>query len=100
MEIWRDLINYHGELEMVDDFDKRDFLSPIRKAVQDGVLGKQKNLELEKTAKKRNLDEMWALMDYFIARLSDIFGISEQITQKISNLPSETSHFEPNSFNT
>ena len=94
MEIWRDLINYHGELEMVDDFDKRDFLSPIRKAVQDGVLGKQKNLELEKTAKKRNLDEMWALMDYFIARLSDIFGISEQITQKISNLPSERSWFD------
>ena len=53
MEIWRDLINYHGELEMVDDFDKRDFLSPIREAVKDGVLGKQKNLELEKTAKKK-----------------------------------------------
>ena len=52
MEIWCDLINYHGELEIVDDFDKRDFLSPIRKAVKDGVLGKQKNLELEKTAKK------------------------------------------------
>ena len=31
-------------------------------------------------------------MDYLIARLSDIFGISEQITQKISNLPTETSH--------
>jgi len=94
MEIWCDLINYHGELEMVDDFDKRDFLSPIRKAVKDGVLEKQKNLELEKTTKKRNLDEIWALMDYFVARLSDIFGISEQITQKISNLRSETSHFD------
>ena len=76
------------------DFDKRDFLSPIRKAVKDGVLGKQKNLELEKTAKKRNLEEMRDLMDYFIGKLSDIFGISEQITQKISNLPSERSSFD------
>lgn len=76
------------------DFDKRDFLSPIRKAVKDGVLGREKNLELEKTAKKRNLEEIRDLMDYFIAKLSDIFGISEQITQKISNLPSERSSFD------
>jgi len=66
-----------------DDFDKRDTLSPIRKAVQEGIKEKEMANDAWKASQIRNTEAMWSQIDYFLSGLCELFDVPEQIEKTI-----------------
>ena len=65
------------------DFDKRDFLSPLRIAIQEGKKAKEIDNDAQKASQQRNNEAMWSQIDSFIIGLCDLFDIPGQIEKAI-----------------
>ena len=68
---------------MADDFDKRDFLSPLRIAIQEGKKAKEMDNDAQKASQQRSNEAMWSQVDSFIIGLCDLFDIPGQIEKAI-----------------
>ena len=66
-----------------DDFEKRDSLSPIRKAVQEGIKEKEMANDARKASEMRNNEAMCNQIDYFLSGLCELFDVPEQIEKTI-----------------
>jgi hypothetical protein len=72
---------------MEDDFDKRDFLSPLRIAIQEGKKAKEMDNDAQKASQQRNNEAMWSQVDSFIIGLCELFDIPGQIEKAIRQFP-------------
>jgi hypothetical protein len=77
---------------MADDFDKRDFLSPLRIAIQEAKKAKEMDNDAQKASQQRNNEAMWSQVDSFIIGLCDIFDIPGQIGKAIRQSVGRTTY--------